>query len=88
MPDERDRLRLRVHDGDDVGEQDFRCRGQLVLSEARRLPVTAKVGGEDVPTAVSFIGRGLWVPRPAVGQTSLSTSAASREIDHRIGPGS
>ena len=49
MPDERDRLALGVHDSDDVGEQDFRCRGQLVLGEARRLPVTAQVGGEDVP---------------------------------------
>ena len=41
MPDEHDRLALGVHDSDDVGEQDFRCRGQLVLGEARRLPVTA-----------------------------------------------
>jgi len=41
VPDERDRLALGVHDSDDVGEQDFRCRGQLVLGEARRLPVTA-----------------------------------------------
>ena len=41
MPDEHDRLALAVHDSDDVGEQDFRCRGQLVLGEARRLPVTA-----------------------------------------------
>ena len=49
MPDERDRLRLGVHDGEDVGEQDFWCRGQLVFGEARRLPVTPKVGGKDVP---------------------------------------
>jgi hypothetical protein len=49
VPDERDGLRLGVQDGEDVGEQDFGCRGQLVLGEARRLPVTEKVGGEDLP---------------------------------------
>jgi hypothetical protein len=49
MPNKRNRVRLRVQDGHDVGEQDFRCRAQLVLGEARGLPVTAQVGGEDVP---------------------------------------